>query len=426
MPKPEFSDTSFALWGQRIRPRIQTDEQRDSLPSETELLTILGELIELLGAARSASAYQLYSPEDLPDVWEAELIDQRTLIRRLLRHAGKDDHSFPVRVTDGRQVRSNDLGDHLAGNLAYVGTTDTEQAAADFVVLELGDFRAMLGPTCVDVARALIHRARLDAAAPGYREHEALGVELPTELEGFLACFALGWGVPVTNACCDPRSVGSGLAGSAWIAASLSYPPEFAARLLAIVYRAGAQPREVVDTRVAALNPSQRELFAKAHAELADQTESLRAVLRWEPSDDPPARFPRALDELEHDAHDEALEDAEEVHVARQSRPNRGTVVFRARPKRTLAGAVLGGLLGMGLLGQLGTILGVPIGALIGSRLRGSICSSPRCGAPLDADAHECGNCGGAIVGEIASAKDHLGALEDYEREHGLAEIETI
>jgi hypothetical protein len=417
MQKREFSDQSFVLAGKRLR--IQTDgQERDELPSEAELLATLGELSELLGAARCARAYQLHSPEDLPDGWEAELVDQRALIRRLLRYAGKDDHSFPVRVTDGRHVRSEDLGDHLAGNLAYVGVTDTGQAAADFLVLELGDFRAMLGPTCVEVARALIHRARIDAKAQSYRELEPLGVEIPTELEGFLACFALGWGVPVTNACCDPRSVGSGLAGSAWIAASLSYPPELAARLLAIVYQAGAQPKAVVDTRMAALNPSQRELFAAAHAELAAHGASLRAVLRWEPIEDWPAPVARALDELEFDAHDEALEAADQTYAARKSRPYHGAVVFRARPKRTLAGAIVGGFLGSVLGSGLGWIIGIPLGAWIGSRLRGSSCSGPRCGAPLDADARECSNCGGTVGGEIDSPKHHLAALEDYERKH--------
>jgi hypothetical protein len=425
MPKREFSDTSSAMWGQRIGPRIQTDGQaRDELPSEAELLAMLGELNELLGAARCARAYQLHSPEDLPDGWEAGLIDQRALIRRLLRYAGRDDHSFPVRVTDGRHERPEDLGDHLAGNLAYVGVTDAEQAAADFLVLELGDFRAMLGPTCVEVARALIHRARIDTQVRSYREHEALGVEIPTELEGFVACFALGWGVPVTNACCDPRSVGSGLASSAWIAASLSYPPELATRLLAAVYQAGAQPKVVVDTRMAALNPTQRELFAVAHAELAADGASLRAVLRWEPIDDGP--LARALDELEYDTHDEALEAADQAYAARQSRPNHGTVVFRARPKRTLAGAIIGAFVGTVLGSGFGWIIGLPLGAWIGSRLRGSLCSGPRCGAPLDADTRECSNCGGTVVGEIDSAKHHLAALEDYEHKHAGSELASV
>jgi hypothetical protein len=391
-------------------------ELSDTFPGEAELLAMLGELSDLLGATLCARAYQLYSPDDFPDGWEAELIDQRALIRRLLRYAGKDDQSFPVRVIDGRPVLSEELGDHLTGNLAYVGVTDTEQTTADFLVLELGDFRAMLGPTCVEVARALIHRARIDGKARGYREHEALGVELPTELEGFLACFALGWGVPVTNACSDPRSVGSGLAGSAWIAAHLSYPPQLATHLLAAVYQASAQPKAVVDTRMAALTPSQRDLFVQAHAKLAAHGASLRAVLRWEPVDDQPP--PRALDELEYDAHDEALEAADQAYAARRSRPNRGSVVFRARPDRSWAGAIAGGFVGFMLGSGVGLLVGARLGMWIGSRLQVSVCSGPRCGAPLDADTYECSHCGGIIVGEIDSPKQHLAALEDYERGH--------
>lgn len=420
MRQPEFSELSSSLWGSTIQPRIRTEEQRDELASEDELMEMLGELSELLGAGRCARAYQLCSPEDFPEAWEGELLDQRALIRRLLRYAGNDDHSFAARMTDGRHARPKELGDHLSGTLAYVGLTSTEEDAANFLVLQLGDLRAMLGPTCVEVARALIHRARIDAKARGYREDEKLkdgGVELPTELEGFLACFALGWGVHVTNACFDSRSVGgthSGLLGNAWIAASLSYPPELAARLLAMVHRAGAQPKAVRDRCRAALNPSQRELFDAAYAELEGEDESLRAVLRWgHPSDWPPAAE-RTLDELEYDEHDEALAAADEAFAARQRLPNLGAFVFRARPKRTVQLAVVGKLFGW-IFGPLGALLGAGLGALLGSRLRRSVCSGPRCGVTLDLDARECHACGGTIVGEIARAKDHLAALEDYE-----------
>jgi hypothetical protein len=429
MRAPEFSEVTLGLWAPKIEPRIRTvAQQPDELPSDEQLLEMLGELSELLGAPRCARSYQLYAPDDLPEVWERELVDQRALIRRLLRYAGKDEQSFPVRVTDGRHARPEELGDDLASNLVYVGVTGAEQAAANFLVLELGDFRAMLGPTCVEVARALIHRARIDAKALGYREGELVddaGVDLPTELEGFLACFALGWGVPVTNACQDPRSVGGvlrELGGTAWIAASLSYPPELAAWLLAVIYCAGAQPKQVVDTRRAALNRSQRELFDEVAAELEGEHESLRTVLRWGHPDHWPPALERTIDELEYDDQDEALAAAQELYVARQRQPNLGTVVFRARPKRTLQGFVLGGLVGMFLARALGSIIGSGVGALLGSLVRGSVCSGPRCGAPLEQDARECGKCGGTIVGEIEHPKHHLGALEDYERKQALTD----
>jgi hypothetical protein len=175
---------------------------------------------------------------------------------------------------------------------------------------------------------------------------------------------------------------------------------------------------------MAALNPSQRELFAVAHAELAAHGASLRAVLRWEPIDDGP--LARALDELAYDAYDEALEAADQAYAERQSRPNHGTVVFRARPKRTLAGAIVGAFVGTVLGSGFGWIIGLPLGAWIGSRLRRSMCSGPRCGAPLDADARECSNCGGTVVGEIDSPKHHLAALEDYEHKHAGSELASV
>jgi hypothetical protein len=432
MRQPEFSELSLGLWAQKIQPRIRTEAQeRVELPSEAELLDRLGELSELLGATRCATAYQLFSPDDLPDDWDNELVDQRALIRRLLRYAGKDDRAFPVRVTDGRHATAEEFGHNLSGDVVYVGLTSEDEAAANFLVLALGDLRAMFGPTCVEVARALIHRARIDAKARGYRGGEELDdgdVELPADLDGFLACFVLGWGVPVTNACFDSRSVGDtqgGWLGTAWVAASLSYPPEVAARLLAVIQRAGARSKQFIDARRAALNPSQRKFFDEALVELEGRDESLRAALRWGHPEDWPPALERALDELEYDAVDEALAVAQEAYAARQRLPNLGTFVFRARPKRTLQGSIIGGLLGMVFGSALGAVIGAGVGALLGSQRRGSVCSGPRCGAPLDATARQCGKCGGTIVGEIARAKDHLGALEDYEEQQLGREVEA-
>ena len=132
----------------------------------------------------------------------------------------------------------------------------------------------------------------------------------------------------------------------------------------------------------------------------------------------------RAVDVLDRDDHDDELTAAEQAHAERRRMPNRGAVVFRARPKWTVPGLIVGGLVGALIASGGGMLLGAGIGALVGSRLRRSVCSGPRCGAPLDADATQCSKCGGTVVGVIERTKDHLGALEDYEERQLALEAE--
>ncbi|WP_157595301.1 hypothetical protein [Plesiocystis pacifica] len=440
MPQPEHGDLAAGIWGPLLGPagnlRVRAvDEEPEPLPDFDVLLDTLGELSELLGAPRCATAYQLYTPEDLPESWDRELVDQRALIRRLLRYAGEDDESLGVRVVDGRRPDKDVIAEHLAGELRFAGLSGEDQRAAGFVVSSLGDLRAMLGPTCVEVARALVHRARLERGrnpdGPRYRgeEAEGEGAELPTAVEGFLACFALGWGVPVTNACLDPRSVAEGMGEmqtTAWVSASLRYPPDVAAELLATLYAAGARDAKFVEGRRGALNPSQREVFDEAWAALEEdgpnEAAALREQLRWGAPDswpEPATREP-ALAELEFDAHDDALVDAEERYQERLRLPNLGKPVFRARPRRTWQGALIGSVVGVLFGGAIGGAVGGGIGALFGYSWRPSLCSGPRCGVVLEVGVTECPKCGGTIMGEIARTKDHLAAVEALEEQGAL------
>ena len=122
--------------------------------------------------------------------------------------------------------------------------------------------------------------------------------------------------------------------------------------------------------------------------------------------------------------HHDGEDGVEQAHAERRRMPNRGAVVFRARPKWTVPGLIVGGLVGALIASGGGMLLGAGIGALVGSRLRRSVCSGPRCGAPLDADATQCSKCGGTVVGVIERTKDHLGALEDYEERQLALEAE--
>lgn len=423
MREIEYSENTDALFGPFAAggPLIRSTgpDAPLELPTDDELLTMMGELSELLGVERCAVAYAVHSPADLPDPWHGELLDLRVLIRRLALHAGEE--ALIVRILDLRPNEHEDLGDHLISDLYFL---DFERGQARFAVEKLGDLRGTLGPTCVEVGRAVVQAARLRATPVGYRAEsdDLRAVEPPSRLEGFLACFLLGLGIPTTNACFDSRSVGSAIAAStrtAWVSSTLEFPPDLAAYLLAAIARAGERDEGTTRRWSEALNPSQRDAFDDHLAELADHGAELRERLRWgDPSDWPPARTART-EALELDDHDEDLERAEEVRDLAVRMPNRGRPVFRVRARRTLQGGVVGAVLGVTI--GLGTAPGwvvllafacTGIGLFVGSQFRSSYCSDPKCAVKLALDASECPACGGVIAGEIDSANERLEALD--------------
>lgn len=444
MTQPEYAELGMNMLlgsGAQGAPRIRrVEDEGEALPELDELIDTIAELSDLLGPGRCAAAYQLYAPSDLPDDFadDFELVDVRGLLRRLLRYLGEDDESLPIELVDGREDEASDFSDHLAGNLSFGGLTGEERDRLSFVVFDLGDLRAMLGPCCVELARAMVYRARIERAGSGYREGERQRgevAELPSALEGFLACYALGFGVPVTNACLDPRSAGETRGNwgvTAWVSSSLSYPPDVAAYLLALIYRAGSRDADFIEARREALNPSQRELFDAAYEELEGEDEQLREELRWGTPDSWPEPGQAQLEELAFDAYDEELVAAQERHQQRLLKPNTGRPIFRARPRRTLLGMLVGGAVGS-ILGMIFAVfaqpvlsaIGTVVGGMMGQRVRGSICSGPRCGAKLELDAETCPKCGGFVAGEIERAKDHLGALEDWEEQKALEAAEA-
>lgn len=403
----------------------------EELPSDKQLLEKLCALSELLDAAHCATAYQLFAPEDLPDAWRGDLTSVRTLLRRLLRYAAEDDASLPIVLADAREAVVEGLGANLESELAYQGWFDDQ---ACFALIKLGDLRAMLGPTCLELARAIVHHARLEQLPTGYRgmvgaEHET---ELPSDLESFLACFLLGWGVPVTNACFDPRTEAAmtgGWSHGTWRSASVGFPPDLAAWLLAVIYHASARDPGVVESRKAQLNTHQRAAFETYYSEFAGKADQLRATLRWGSPKSWPAPGERSLEQLPVDDHDDELEAAEIEHDIAIRKPNLGKPIFRVRPRKKLLFAFVGGILGSAMVMVFGLGLAHPqlslalvaacawFGGVVGYNQRGSLCSDPTCHTTLGVDATECPSCGGTIVGNIDSANDRLAAMERLELE---------
>jgi hypothetical protein len=407
--------------GPEIRANSAQPEPLE-LPDGPELLDRLAALGELLDVSYCATTYQLAQDEDLPDPWAGDLVSQRTLLRRLLRYAGEDDSSMPVALDDVRELAVEGLGDRFRGELRYDGRVD---GRVHFTLYVLGDLRAMLGPSCVEVARAVLHQARIATQPTGYRAagEDARADEPPDDLDAFLASFLLGFGVPVANACFDYRAeerVEGAYAHGSWQAVSLGFPPDLASWLLAVVYRAGGRDEAFVDRHRALLNPNQREAFDEHWDALAGEQERLRAALGWgapegwcEPGE--PILDPLSRDELDAEL-DEA--EAERAHALRL--PNEGKPVFCVRSRRTVEFAITIGLLALiaGVVNEAGNAIlvlmlgGGGLGALLGHNIRGSVCSEPECKARIPAGVHQCPGCGGTIAGEIARASDRLEARE--------------
>ncbi len=389
--------------------------------SEDETLAELRELSALVGVEHGLNAPQLVMrPEFLPDPWDGDLRSMRRLLQRLLAYAGLRDADLDVELRDGR-AGPDELGTHLATNLYFLGWRGGRAA---FEVVTLGDPRATIGPACVEVGRAVVHKLRMDASATDYRSDAALDPEadLPCRHEGFLAASLLGWGLLVTNASYDPRSVGRNVgyeAENAWIETTVEIEPDRAAWVLAVLWRARPDAPSWIDDRLEALNPSQRQLFDREFEALEEQDEELRSALGWS-TDFAGRGLPYdPLRSLESDARDEALDATEREAALARQRPNRGQPVFRVRRRRmratTLAGVVIGAI----VAGVTETFLFLPLivggTAALGYAWRTSYCSDPGCHRTLSPDQTICEGCGGTVAGEIDDENKRLEALEAYE-----------
>ena len=180
-----------------------------------------------------------------------------------------------------------------------------------FSVATIGDPRATIGPACIEVGRAVLHKRRLETSATTYRDAAEDDVELPSRHAGFLVASLLGWGVLVTNASFDPRSVGRNIgysAENAWIESTVDVDPNLAAWVLALLWRARPDRTSWIDDLRTELNPSQRKILDRELSALEGEDEALRETLAW-PAEQAGRGLPYdPLRTLQFDLHDHALD----------------------------------------------------------------------------------------------------------------------
>lgn len=368
-----------------------------------------------------------FRPEDLPDVWTADLHGVWVLLRRLLSYAGLEDRS--IHLEDGR-TGASDFADPLTGQLSYMGHTPGRDSAGlpvmSFWVGHIGAPEAMIGPACLAVGWAWLHEMRRRAQPEGYRHQgDDQRVEFPDEAEAALAAVALGFGLILANAAYDPRSVGQMrgvLEQIAWVNQSLGLPVDTTTYALALWLTLTDTPEaEAVEYR-RALNPSQQLLFDDALAQLQGQRGACCEAVGM-PIELPPRRSLVRVD-IDDDALREELAEHEERVAEARRYFNRGVAIARAQVHPTMTFAGLGAVVGAGvclaMAAPLPGLLLPLIGAGAARFVRRYRCADPDCESPQNLDDTTCPRCGGDIVVDVKHPRERLAAIEAWAESRGI------
>lgn len=153
------------------------------------------DLIERVGPEPFLAAPTL-EPTDacFPDILEEGPLGVRTLVRRMMRHAGLGDLFVDLQVVDEEVCL--EAGEELRSPVVFVGI---EGGAALFDLYELRSRAEMLGSLCFEVARAFRARHRLDEVHSPYRGDIAEDPGVVEQLAAVTAVY-LGFGVLAANA----------------------------------------------------------------------------------------------------------------------------------------------------------------------------------------------------------------------------------
>ncbi len=391
-------------------------------PTQDERAWVLAQLGALV-ARRGPTAFVQslivqQNPGHFPDGITVSLQGADLIARRLLRYADLDTLDVDV-------VAYGD--DDRARAPAFPGGVDHPTAAL-FTGIDDGCCRfAVALETFAEPA--LLVPALAHEVAHAYRAQHGLQVEAHDVDEHLtdLTAVYLGFGVLVANASDYLVTSGwteGGYAVSRWKSGRLGYLPMPALCFVLAVqvfvrgdHEARAQVRR-------ALAPNQAAAFDASTRWVSDHESEVMAALSLPALDTlPPAR---PLADLLR-----PLDNVPEWSPALPSfraRPNQGRELFRVRGHRGHPGLFIGCLLGfwpaLWALARQDGLMSLALwvgfsgaGWFIGRRVRADRCSDYECQLLLPLDVGECPGCGGALVAEIASARDRLKAEEARRRE---------
>jgi hypothetical protein len=380
------------------------------------ILDGLAELVRLRGPAHLLVAPLLVAtPDYLPDRWVGGEASVRRLLRRLMIYADLpyDEVEVEVYSVGDERARVGRPSGKLAG-VCDLWLVEARGRRARFAVEAtlLGDPEAVAAAASRAIADAFRREHGIHSKDPADEQRR---VDLTAVYLGFGRLtadaahrYAKGGNRPVRQGLLSPKAACFALAAVA-VARELDKRP--------------------IKTIAAGFQANQRAFFKRSVEALRGIEPSLAERLGLPPRPE----WPEAPDLAEltaplgagDDDEDEVAEVAEERGIVGA---NTGKPVFRVerraglRIARTvvMACVMLGGLATRPQMGELLTMEQVVAGAvvlgiaslLLGSLLRESRCSEPKCGASLRPEMTECPRCGGTIRGSIRHPRERLAAEE--------------
>lgn len=395
-----------------------------------ELLDGLAAVLEHGAAERFvAGPIIVHDAKHFPDPWSADLVGVHTALRRVLRHAGLGE--LTVVLEDAREGGGFDreTGVHF---VEIVGDRVV------FAVTAVPPPKHLVAILCLEVARAWsVYSGLVRGHGGAYRHGVEADPDDPPTLVGeeiaSMVMFALGFGVIAVNGSADlvkSEDIHGAFVVGRWQQVEIGGLPAPACAFLLAAQLAvrGIEGAELSAIESAVLADHRAAVTRELRDHRGD-VQRLVDKLGLPPREDWPEPWDADVEPLAEDDEAEAeLRERDAAFREEVAQPNRGDVVFRVVGRRTLPGAVLGGIaagaatLAVSLSGGLATAVilgGLASGAAVGRRVRTGQCSDRDCEHRLGADERVCPGCGGAIVGDIASASQRLEALEAYERRIG-------
>ena len=399
----------------------ETRDDDGFLPPASERAWLIEALAELVAARGPGPLVRaplvLPSAAFFPDPWRGGEASLRRVLRRLFRYAGLAGLEVALKVyaAEDEGAREGRPGGAMAGvsELWLVGVSGG-----------VARFAAEAG-LLADRAAATAAAAR--AVAHAYRSVHRLGVADAAQEQRRIDATAIYLGFGALTADAALRYVVRGGRSAQTRQGALS--PQAACFALAARLVAGGADAKAIRAVGGALQANQGAFLRRAAEHLAAMSPPVGEALRLPPQESWPA--PRPLAELTGPLGGDEAEDAEEAPPAEDRGivgQNAGKPVFRVERRaggRVARVLVMGALMlgGMATRPQMGealtmaqvamaaAALGV-IGFALGSLIRESRCSEPKCGASLPAGATTCPRCGGTIRGTIRSPRERLAAEE--------------
>ncbi len=393
---------------------------------QTDVLILqLAELINKHGVERFVSGPLLDQGSSLlPNGWQPNADGVGRLISRLMMFVGVET-TPRVRIHDYTALATDDKWQ--TAELQFFAATPAGEIA--FELSKIGEPDSLIGTSCHQVGAAWVALKQSGLHGSPYRRAiaEIREEDIPEGL-GSIASIYLGLGIPAANAAYVARHGGENVGYYATTELQISSAGglsiEAITFLLATQILIRNRPGESQQVRKG-LRANQRGLFDTWLEVLLDRRADYSERLNLPKEEEWPNVAPPQHHEIDFD-----IKVVVEVDATDVAQFNRDRSVFRVRRRRTMAFGAVGGIVVGGLAVFCDIAFGLPGLAtfltFVGSGVVGSAggwrstfyeCSDAECQSRVTPEDQHCPRCGGAVVGEIASADDRLDAEERLEND---------